>query len=89
MFTCGHVHITGERLHVQRLRVFPVDPVAGAAQPREISQTLRLHARTPLPAPQQRLPTLAVMHGGTPRQSHLTPSRHDAAGPPGAGSLAA
>ncbi|MGW3124584.1 hypothetical protein ACWDBW_47115 [Streptomyces sp. NPDC001107] len=32
----GRVYIASERLHVQRLRVLPVDPVADAAQPREI-----------------------------------------------------
>jgi len=31
----------GERLDVQRLRVLPVDPVADAAQPREVAQVLR------------------------------------------------
>ena len=31
----------GERLDVQRLRVLPVDPVANAAQPREVAQVLR------------------------------------------------
>jgi hypothetical protein len=31
---------TGERLDVERLRVLPVDPVADAAQPREIAQVL-------------------------------------------------
>jgi hypothetical protein len=30
----------GERLDVQRLRVLPVDPVADAAQPREVAQVL-------------------------------------------------
>ena len=32
----------GERLDVQRLRVLPVDPVADAAQPREVAQVLLL-----------------------------------------------
>jgi hypothetical protein len=36
-----HVHAAGERLDVQRLRVLPVDPVANAAQPREVAQVLR------------------------------------------------
>jgi len=36
-----HVHAAGERLDVQRLRVLPVDPVADAAQPREVAQVLR------------------------------------------------
>ena len=31
---------TGERLDVQWLRVLPVDPVADAAQPREVAQAL-------------------------------------------------
>jgi hypothetical protein len=31
----------GERLDVQRLRVLAVDPVADAAQPREVAQVLR------------------------------------------------
>jgi hypothetical protein len=31
-----HVHAAGERLDVQRLRVLPVDPIANAAQPREV-----------------------------------------------------
>jgi hypothetical protein len=33
-----HVHAAGERLDVERLRVVPVDPVADAAQPREVAQ---------------------------------------------------
>jgi hypothetical protein len=36
-----HVRAAGERLDVQRLRVFPVDPVANAAQPRKVAQVLR------------------------------------------------
>ena len=36
-----HVRAAGERLDVQRLRVLPVDPVANAAQPREVAQVLR------------------------------------------------
>ena len=36
-----HVRVAGERLDVQRLRVLPVDPVADAAQPRQITQVLR------------------------------------------------
>ena len=36
-----HVHPPGKRLHVQRLRVFPVDPIADLAQPRELTQVLR------------------------------------------------
>jgi hypothetical protein len=36
------VRAAGERLDVQRLRVLPVDPVADAAQPREVAQVLRL-----------------------------------------------
>jgi hypothetical protein len=36
-----HVRAAGERLDVQRLRVLPVDPIADAAQPREITQVLR------------------------------------------------
>ena len=36
------MHAAGERLDVQRLRVLPVDPVADAAQPREVAQALRL-----------------------------------------------
>ena len=36
-----HVRAAGERLDVQRLRVLPVDPVADAAQPREVAQALR------------------------------------------------
>ena len=36
-----HVRAAGERLDVQRLRVLPVDPVADAAQPREVAQVLR------------------------------------------------
>jgi putative membrane protein len=35
-----HVRVAGERFDVQRLRVLPVDPVADAAQPREIAQVL-------------------------------------------------
>jgi hypothetical protein len=35
------VRAAGERLDVQRLRVLPVDPVADAAQPREVAQVLR------------------------------------------------
>ena len=34
----GHVHAAGERLDVQRLCVLPVDPVADAAQEREVAQ---------------------------------------------------
>jgi hypothetical protein len=33
-----HVDAAGERLDVERLRVVPVDPVADAAQPREVAQ---------------------------------------------------
>jgi hypothetical protein len=36
------VRAAGERLDVQRLRVLPVDPVADAAQPREVAQVLYL-----------------------------------------------
>jgi hypothetical protein len=36
-----HVRTPGERLDVQRLRILPVDPVADAAQPREVAQVLR------------------------------------------------
>src|SRR5215211_497923 len=36
----GHVRVAGERLDVQRLRVLPVDPVADAAQQREVAQVL-------------------------------------------------
>jgi len=36
-----HVHAAGERLDVQRLDVLPVDPVANAAQQREVAQVLR------------------------------------------------
>src|SRR5205807_8892525 len=36
-----HVRAAGERLDVQRLRVLSVDPVADAAQPREVAQVLR------------------------------------------------
>jgi hypothetical protein len=36
-----HVRAAGERLDVQRLRVLPIDPVADAAQPREVAQVLR------------------------------------------------
>ena len=32
-----HVHAAGQRLDVQRLGVLPVDPVANAAQPREVA----------------------------------------------------
>ena len=35
-----HVRVAGERLDVQRLRVLPVDPVADAAQQREVAQVL-------------------------------------------------
>jgi hypothetical protein len=35
-----HVRAAGERLDVQRLGVLPVDPVAHAAQPREVAQVL-------------------------------------------------
>jgi len=35
-----HVYATGEHLDVERLRVLPVDPVADAAQPREVAQVL-------------------------------------------------
>src|SRR5215203_1292305 len=35
-----HVRAAGERLDVQRLGVLPVDPVADAAQPREVAQVL-------------------------------------------------
>jgi hypothetical protein len=34
------VRAAGERLDVQRLRELPVDPVADAAQPREVAQVL-------------------------------------------------
>jgi hypothetical protein len=36
-----HVHAAGKRLNVQRLHILPVDPVADAAQPREVAQVLR------------------------------------------------
>src|SRR3984893_3415548 len=36
-----HVRAAGERLDVQRLRVLPVDPVADAAQSREVAPALR------------------------------------------------
>jgi hypothetical protein len=36
-----HVDAAGQRLDVQRLRVLPIDPVANAAQPREVAQVLR------------------------------------------------
>src|SRR6266849_4637942 len=36
-----HVRAAGERLDVLRLRVLPVDPVADAAQPREVAQVPR------------------------------------------------
>jgi hypothetical protein len=36
-----HVRAAGKRLDVQRLRVLPVDPVADAAQPREVAKVLR------------------------------------------------
>ena len=36
-----HRATAGEHLVVQRLRVLPVDPVAGAAQAREVGQMLR------------------------------------------------
>src|SRR5215218_9850897 len=35
-----HVHAAGERLDVQWLGVLPVDPVANAAQPREVAQVV-------------------------------------------------
>jgi hypothetical protein len=35
------VRVAGERLDVERLCVLPVDPVADAAQPREVAQVLR------------------------------------------------
>jgi hypothetical protein len=35
------VRAAGERLDVQRLGVLPVDPVADAAQQREVAQVLR------------------------------------------------
>ena len=35
-----HARVAGERLNLQRLGVLPVDPVAHAAQPREIAQVL-------------------------------------------------
>src|ERR1700680_499880 len=35
-----HVRAAGQRLNVQRLRVLPVDPVANAAQPGEVTQVL-------------------------------------------------
>jgi hypothetical protein len=35
------VHAAGECLDVQRLRVLPVDPVADAAEAREVAQVLR------------------------------------------------
>ena len=41
----------GERLDVQRLRELPVDPVADAAQPREVAQVL--HLGWPARHPQQ------------------------------------
>ena len=43
--TSRHVHAAGERFDVQRLRVFPVDPVPDAAQQHEVAQMLllRLH----------------------------------------------
>lgn len=31
---------TGERLHVERLRILPVDPVTNATQSREVPQAL-------------------------------------------------
>jgi hypothetical protein len=34
------VRAASERLDVQRLRILPVDPVADAAQPREVAQVL-------------------------------------------------
>jgi hypothetical protein len=34
------MYAAGERLDVQRLRVLPVDPVANAAQQREVAQVL-------------------------------------------------
>jgi hypothetical protein len=34
------VRVSAERLDVQRLSVLPVDPVANAAQPREVAQML-------------------------------------------------
>ena len=37
-----HVRVAGERVDVERLRILPVDPVAGAAQEREVAQTLNL-----------------------------------------------
>jgi hypothetical protein len=45
------VRAAGERLDVQRLRVLPVDPVADAAQPREVAQVL--HLGWPARHPQQ------------------------------------
>ncbi|MGH3898894.1 MAG: hypothetical protein ACRDTA_11725 [Pseudonocardiaceae bacterium] len=36
-----HMHATGERLDVQRLRVLPINPIANAQQPREVTQLLR------------------------------------------------
>jgi hypothetical protein len=35
-----HVCAAGERLDVKRLCVLPVDPIADAAQPREVAQVL-------------------------------------------------
>src|SRR5215212_1958950 len=71
-----HVHAAGERLDVKRLRVLPVDPVANAAQPREVAQVLRCggsgghlrsHTTSPLSAQVRRdtntpLSTLAACH---------------------------
>ena len=41
-----HVRAAGERLDVQRLCVLPVDPVADAAQSREVAQVIRLGGPT-------------------------------------------
>jgi hypothetical protein len=39
------VRASGERLDVQGLGVLPVDPIADAAQDREVAQVLRRGAR--------------------------------------------
>ena len=54
----------GERLDVQRLRVVPVDPVADAAQPREVAQVLRLDGSAGHPSILSVRPTVIIPGGG-------------------------
>ena len=72
-----HVRAAGERLDVQRLRVLPVDPVADAAQPREVVQVLRFGGSA------GHLCILSIRHSPNPAavgpDGRRAPSRVDAA----------